>query len=161
MLAYYRISITTPNPKPPCLLSNRRITTRRIGFCCRASNNNGDNTKTHFNGSQNEEDNDKTKEGKKKKIVIVGSGWAALGAAHHLCKQQVLSYIFLSDEIFSLDSWCEKLEVYVWIFVWDSDLGFYFIFFFPRVLMLQFLVGKMILVALKMFVSKVIIISQW
>ncbi|KAK4844539.1 hypothetical protein QYF36_021421 [Acer negundo] len=37
------------------------------------------------NGDQNNNGEEK----EKKKIVIVGSGWAGLGAAHHLCKQEL------------------------------------------------------------------------
>ncbi|KAL0365692.1 UNVERIFIED_CONTAM: hypothetical protein Sangu_0666800 [Sesamum angustifolium] len=43
----------------------------RRGFCCRAEDQ---------SVSVTERQN-------KKKVVIVGSGWAGLGAAHHLCKQ--------------------------------------------------------------------------
>ncbi|KAK6159603.1 hypothetical protein DH2020_006917 [Rehmannia glutinosa] len=43
----------------------------RRGFCCRAE----DQTVSP------------TERQNKKKVVIVGSGWAGLGAAHHLCKQ--------------------------------------------------------------------------
>ncbi|KAG8368061.1 hypothetical protein BUALT_Bualt15G0006200 [Buddleja alternifolia] len=51
-------------------LSNGHSNFRR-GFCCRAE----DQT-VSLTERQN-----------KKKVVIVGSGWAGLGAAHHLCKQ--------------------------------------------------------------------------
>ncbi|KAL0422929.1 UNVERIFIED_CONTAM: hypothetical protein Slati_3315800 [Sesamum latifolium] len=44
----------------------------RRGFCCRAE----DQSVSAVTERQN-----------KKKVVIVGSGWAGLGAAHHLCKQ--------------------------------------------------------------------------
>ncbi|KAL9417493.1 hypothetical protein AB3S75_040469 [Citrus x aurantiifolia] len=61
---------------PTLCLSKRRY---RNGFCCRAStlqsNANGDQNSTNNNGKN------------KKKIVVVGSGWAGLGAAHHLSKQ--------------------------------------------------------------------------
>lgn len=61
---------------PTLCLSKRRY---RNGFCCRAStlqsNANGDRNSTNNNGKN------------KKKIVVVGSGWAGLGAAHHLSKQ--------------------------------------------------------------------------
>lgn len=40
---------------------------RRGGFCCKAE--------------------DQTLQNRKEKVVVVGSGWAGLGAAHHLCKQ--------------------------------------------------------------------------
>ena len=54
----------------PCL-SNKRY---RSGFYCKA-----DAIQSHANGDQDDK--------KKKKVVIVGSGWAGLGAAHHLCNQ--------------------------------------------------------------------------
>ncbi|KAF3971250.1 hypothetical protein CMV_005133 [Castanea mollissima] len=63
-------SVTTLAP----YLSNKRYGT---GFCCKATD-----LQSHANGDQ---DNDIKK--KKKKVVIVGSGWAGLGAAHHLCNQ--------------------------------------------------------------------------
>ncbi|XP_031260861.1 uncharacterized protein LOC116119044 [Pistacia vera] len=47
------------------------------GFCCKATT-----LQTQGNGDQNG-----GRSFRKKKIVIVGSGWAGLGAAHHLCKQ--------------------------------------------------------------------------
>ncbi|KAJ0076675.1 hypothetical protein Patl1_35997 [Pistacia atlantica] len=47
------------------------------GFCCKATT-----LQTQGNGDQNGGSSFR-----KKKIVIVGSGWAGLGAAHHLCKQ--------------------------------------------------------------------------
>lgn len=67
MLASWRVTLA------PCF-SNKRL---RSGFCCRA-----DALQSHANGGK---DNDKNK--LKKKVVIVGSGWAGLGAAHHLCNQ--------------------------------------------------------------------------
>jgi heterodisulfide reductase subunit A-like polyferredoxin len=67
MLASWRVTLA------PCFY-NKRL---RSGFCCRA-----DALQSHANGGK---DNDKNK--LKKKVVIVGSGWAGLGAAHHLCNQ--------------------------------------------------------------------------
>ncbi|KAJ4715951.1 Phytoene desaturase [Melia azedarach] len=67
MLAFWRMT-------PPALcLSNGN----RSGFCCRASS-----LQSHENSDQIND-----RKSKKKKIVIIGSGWAGLGAAHHLCKQ--------------------------------------------------------------------------
>ncbi|KAK6916752.1 Amine oxidase [Dillenia turbinata] len=43
------------------------------GFCCRASDK-----QIHIDGLRNND---------RKKVVVVGSGWAGLGAAHHLSKQ--------------------------------------------------------------------------
>lgn len=43
----------------------------RRGFCCRA-----EDQQPVYTERQN-----------KKKVVVVGSGWAGLGAANHLCKQ--------------------------------------------------------------------------
>ncbi|XVF67966.1 hypothetical protein PTKIN_Ptkin10aG0164600 [Pterospermum kingtungense] len=53
-------------------MSNRY--SKRVGFSCRA-----DSVQPHANGGV---DNNK-----KKKVVVVGSGWAGLGAAQHLCNQ--------------------------------------------------------------------------
>ncbi|KAK0583121.1 hypothetical protein LWI29_033557 [Acer saccharum] len=58
---------------PTLCLSTRH----RSGFYCRTAS-----VQSPVNGDQN-----KNGEEKKKKIVIVGSGWAGLGAAHHLCNQ--------------------------------------------------------------------------
>ncbi|KAG2706062.1 hypothetical protein I3843_05G076800 [Carya illinoinensis] len=66
MLATWKVSLV------PCFPSSRY----RSGFCCRA-----DALQSHATGGQD------NKENKKKKVVIVGSGWAGLGAAHHLCNQ--------------------------------------------------------------------------
>ncbi|KAK1561142.1 hypothetical protein Q3G72_034911 [Acer saccharum] len=55
------------------------LSTRHRSVCyCRATAS----VQSPANGDQNNNG-----EEKKKKIVIVGSGWAGLGAAHHLCKQ--------------------------------------------------------------------------
>ncbi|KAL5791235.1 hypothetical protein ACOSQ2_006123 [Xanthoceras sorbifolium] len=62
---------------PTLYLSSRN----RTGFCCRASII----QQSHASGDQNNNKGDEEK--KKKKVLIVGSGWAGLGAAHHLCKQ--------------------------------------------------------------------------
>ncbi|KAK2665618.1 hypothetical protein Ddye_004192 [Dipteronia dyeriana] len=58
---------------PTLCLSTRH----RSGFYCRTAS-----VQSPVNGDQNNNG-----EEKKKKIAIVGSGWAGLGAAHHLCKQ--------------------------------------------------------------------------
>lgn len=51
---------------------------KRVGFFARA-----DSVEAHANGGDNSiKNNDK-----KKKVVVVGSGWAGLGAANHLCNQ--------------------------------------------------------------------------
>ena len=60
----------------PCLSSEYTS-----GFCCRANN-----LQTHVNGVENK---------KKKKVVVVGSGWAGLGAAHHLCKQVSSFFLYV------------------------------------------------------------------
>lgn len=59
-------------------ISNRY--SKRVGFSCRA-----DSVQPHANGGV--VDNNKNK-----KVVVVGSGWAGLGAAQHLCNQ-VFAYI--------------------------------------------------------------------
>ncbi|GMP37466.1 hypothetical protein CsSME_00009130 [Camellia sinensis var. sinensis] len=51
----------------------------RSGFCCRAE----DQQTQIQTQSQTQSNGLKTK----KKVLVVGSGWAGLGAAHHLCKQ--------------------------------------------------------------------------
>lgn len=59
---------------PPCSVLNSK---RRIGnsrLCCRAEN-------------QQVVSDDQVSIKKKPKVVVVGSVWAGLGAAHHLCKQ--------------------------------------------------------------------------
>nr|XP_027088170.1 uncharacterized protein LOC113709571 isoform X2 [Coffea arabica] len=70
---------------PPCFSNKRKYsaaaattTTSGYGFYCRALEDQQQTqlTSTTLSGSQN-----------KKKVVIVGSGWAGLAAAHHLCKQ--------------------------------------------------------------------------
>ncbi|KAF5449016.1 hypothetical protein F2P56_029505 [Juglans regia] len=66
MLATWKVSLV------PCFPRSRY----RSGFCCRA-----DALQSHATGGQD------IKENNKKKVVIVGSGWAGLGAAHHLCNQ--------------------------------------------------------------------------
>lgn len=59
---------------PPCTILNSK---RRSGssrrLCCRAENQ--------------EVPSNEVSSKKKQKVVVVGSGWAGLGAAHHLCKQ--------------------------------------------------------------------------
>lgn len=56
----------------------------RGGLCCRAED------PTVNLGDQRQS---------KKKVLIVGSGWAGLGAAHHLCKQVFLIlFYFLSGK---------------------------------------------------------------
>lgn len=67
----------------PSTLNYRR--NRRSGFSCKAETpqfnvNNGDHTK--------------------KKVVIVGSGWAGLGAAHHLCNQGFDVTVLVDDNGF-------------------------------------------------------------
>ncbi|KAK1558399.1 hypothetical protein Q3G72_001903 [Acer saccharum] len=59
---------------PTLCLSTRH----RSGLYCRTAS-----VQSPVNGDQNKNGEEK----KKKKIVIVGSGWAGLGAAHHLCNQ--------------------------------------------------------------------------
>lgn len=65
MLGSWRVTLTQP------WFSNHRY---KSGFCCRA-----DALQNHANGGQDNK--------KKKKVVVIGSGWAGLGAAHHLCNQ--------------------------------------------------------------------------
>ncbi|GAB2218068.1 hypothetical protein Droror1_Dr00001285 [Drosera rotundifolia] len=61
----------------PCCLSNKP---RRASFCCRAESN---------VTTTSEPNNDliQTQKKDKTRVIVVGSGWAGLGAAHHLCKQ--------------------------------------------------------------------------
>lgn len=95
------------------------------GFRCRA-----DALPGHANGGPNGK--------KKKKIVVVGSGWAGLGAAHHLCNQVCLC--FLTHSFFCIALYALFL------------LGF-----FLRASMSRFLkVIIMVLVAWMMWVSVVI-----
>ncbi|KAE8709254.1 vacuolar ATP synthase subunit B family protein [Hibiscus syriacus] len=58
-------------------MSNRY--NKRVGFLGRA-----DSVRVHANGGG---DNNSKSIDKRKKVVVVGSGWAGLGAAHHLCNQ--------------------------------------------------------------------------
>lgn len=78
MLGIWKIS--------PCFFSIKREG-RISGFCCRAEDQQIQPNELQTN-----------KKKKKKKAVVVGSGWAGLAAAHHLCKQ-VLQFLFLSPYI--------------------------------------------------------------
>lgn len=79
----------------------------------------------------------------KKKVVVVGSGWAGLGSAHHLCKQVFLNSFF------------DFLLIFKWALNFVLEFGF-------RDLMLLFLKvvmnldGKLSLLALMMLVFVVI-----
>lgn len=68
---------------PPCFPNKRKYSatataTSGYGFYCRAQE---DQQQTHLTSTTLSERQNK------KKVVIVGSGWAGLAAAHHLCKQ--------------------------------------------------------------------------
>ncbi|XP_073156087.1 uncharacterized protein [Henckelia pumila] len=63
MFACWRVCLALPSS-----VSNASF---RRGFCCRA----GDQVVSLTERKSN------------KKVIVVGSGWAGLGAAHHLCKQ--------------------------------------------------------------------------
>lgn len=66
MLATWRVTLA------PCFSGNRCGS----GFRCRANA-----SQSHANGGQDNKDKNR------KKVVVVGSGWAGLGAANHLCNQ--------------------------------------------------------------------------
>ncbi|XP_039053806.1 protein anon-37Cs-like [Hibiscus syriacus] len=61
-------------------MSNRY--SKRVGFLGRA-----DSVRVHAKGGDNNDNNNSKSIDKRKKVVVVGSGWAGLGAAHHLCNQ--------------------------------------------------------------------------
>lgn len=58
---------------PPCSILKSQKRSGNSGFCCRAENQ--------------EPPSNEISVKKKHKVVVVGSGWAGLAAADHLCKQ--------------------------------------------------------------------------
>lgn len=47
---------------------------------------------------------------KKKKVVVVGSGWAGLGAAHHLCNQVTINISLCYSDILISNFICSFLS---------------------------------------------------
>ncbi|TXG64878.1 hypothetical protein EZV62_011872 [Acer yangbiense] len=120
---------------PTLCLSTRH----RSGFYCRTAS-----VQSPVNGDQNKNGEEK----KKKKIVIVGSGWAGLGAAHHLCNQ-VLSPPSLSlEKKKKKHQSCDSCEMGIFCF---------------RDLMSKLLMMEMVLVVLMMSASKInfVVICFW
>lgn len=110
MLGCWRLS--------PTLTISSSVNRPCRGFHCRAVS-----AQSHENGVEN--------------VVIVGSGWAGLSAAHHLSKQVVLSTcVFFMESAYLVD-----------VLKWVNSVF--------RVLMSKFLMMDMVLVAVMMSAFKV------